>query len=279
MQGNIFVSCIFKCMTKELIKYKCPKCLNHEMISISAFYMRNHRKSVCRECNRKRLKENNPFKGKQHTKETMQRIAEKAKQRILTEEHKAKITAVLRKANFKTPLYEHWTNKYGKQVADEKLAAMKAKHSQNNSGTGNPMYGKPAPQGSGAGISGWYKNWFFRSLRELTYVLTVLEPNGDSWVCTEKKNYGIKYVFNGKTKTYFPDFLINNKKIVEIKPLRLQTTANNLAKKEAAENFCVDNNLIYEIIDIKPIQKDQLIKLINDGLVILTNKSKERAKL
>lgn len=266
-------------MKNELHEYRCPKCFSIELLKESTFNMRRYRNSNCRVCNRKRLKENNPFAGKTHSKETKDLLAKKAASRELTGEHKAKITAVLRKINFKTPLYEHWLLKHGKEIADQKLADMKVKHSRNSSGKNNGMFGKPSPKGSGAGISGWYNDWFFRSLRELTYVLTVLEPNGDKWICAEKKNCGIKYEFNNQSKTYFPDFIVNDSKIVEIKPERLQKIAINLAKKEAAEKYCVDNHLEYVIMDVKPIKKQQLIELIDNGLVVLTKKSQEKAKL
>ena len=54
------------------------------------------------------------------------------------------------------------------------------------------MFGRPTPQGSGNGWKGWYKGWFFRSLKELSYVVNVLEPNGDIWESAE--NIKIPYV-------------------------------------------------------------------------------------
>ena len=54
----------------------------------------------------------------------------------------------------------------------------------------------------------------------------------------------------GTNRTYSPDFLIGNK-LIEIKPLRLQNTPLILAKTSAAEKYCMENNLIYEIVDVK----------------------------
>ncbi|MBR4316812.1 MAG: hypothetical protein IKP65_07630 [Alphaproteobacteria bacterium] len=45
------------------------------------------------------------------------------------------------------------------------MIELKKKYSEKSKGKNNPMYGKPAPKGSGNGVSGWYKGWFFRSLR------------------------------------------------------------------------------------------------------------------
>jgi hypothetical protein len=60
---------------------------------------------------------------------------------------------------------------YGKEKANK----MKNNLSILNSGSKNKMYGKPSPQGSGNGWSGWYKGWYFRSLIELSYMVNVIE--------------------------------------------------------------------------------------------------------
>ena len=79
------------------------------------------------------------------------------------------------------------------------------------------MYGKPSPQGSGNGWSGWYKGWYFRSLLELSYMILVIERFNISWSNGEKIKITYKN-FSGINRNYFPDFLLNNKYIIEIKP-------------------------------------------------------------
>ena len=44
-------------------------------------------------------------------------------------------------------------------------------------GPDNPQYGKPANYDSGAGWSGWYKNWYFRSIYELSFMINYIEKN------------------------------------------------------------------------------------------------------
>ena len=160
-------------------EYICPQC--NETVNYAnkhSAYMATRRKSKCKICVLKNKHgETNPFFGKTHSNETKAKIAVQAKARVLTEEHKAKITAVLRSSNFKTPLYEHWFVKYGKEIADVKYEAMCQKHSANNKGEGNPMFGKPSPEGTGNGWSGWYKGWIFRSLRELSFIVNFVEKN------------------------------------------------------------------------------------------------------
>ncbi len=51
------------------------------------------------------------------------------------------------------------------------MTVLKEKHRQNAIGEGNNMYGRPSPQGSGNGWSGWYKERYFRSLRELMFLI------------------------------------------------------------------------------------------------------------
>jgi hypothetical protein len=123
------------------------------------------------------------------------------------------------------------------------------------------MFGKPAPQGSGNGWSGWYKNWFFRSLRELSYMIKVIEKDNLNWK-TPDKTFKISYIdYNGKNRTYFPDFIINETKIVEIKPIKLQKSPKVIAKQKAAEIFCCENSLTYEMIDPDILSDDEILKL------------------
>ena len=124
-------------------------------------------------------------------------------------------------------------------------AAYIEKHRQNSSGKNNPMYGKPSPQGSGNGWKGWYKGFFFRSLREACFMIR-MDEEGKEWKSGE--SISIPYEFEGKSRTYHPDFIIGNK-IIEIKPKRLINSSLILAKTKAAKNFCSQNGYEYEIFE------------------------------
>lgn len=220
---------------------------------------------------------NNPFYGKKHTKETKQKLSLKRKGKAISDSHKNKIiqTITNNPENInRKPFYDCWVDKYGKEVADEKLIEYKKKQSIASTGSNNSMYGKPAPSKSGNGWQGWYKGLFFRSLRELSYIYNCLDKEDVLWNSAENNKYKISYLFNEKVFNYFPDYIVNNKYLVEIKPKRLWNTPRILAKKEAAEKFCLDLNLTYELIDPLLLDLSVLTNLIENNLVVFTDKTK-----
>ena len=172
-------------------------------------------------------------------------------------------------------VYSVWLEKYGKEEADKRNEEMKRKKSEKSSGKNNPMYGKPAPKGSGNGISGWYKGWYFRSLRELSYMVNVIEKEGHEWRSLDNTpDFRIKYLDkNGHERSYCPDFLIDNKIIVEIKPKKLQGLDSVVRKQNAAIMYCKSRNLVHIITDVEILDFSIIEKMVNDGVVQLTDKS------
>lgn len=174
------------------------------------------------------------------------------------------VTRILKENNIEIKPFERigcyaiWIKKYGQEIADEKMRQVGEIHSKNNSGEGNPMYGRPSPQGSGNGYKGWYKGIFFRSLKELTYFVKEIENKNLKWESGEKKKYIVKYMFNNQERTYRADFIIENKYMIEIKPLKLHESQSVQAKAQAAIKFCQENNLEYKLVDIE--QDFELIK-------------------
>jgi len=104
------------------------------------------------------------------------------------------------------------------------------------SGIKNGMYGKPSPQGSGNGWCGWYNEFYFRSLLELSY-LKYLFDNNIKFRTAETQEFKIEYVdWNGKKRNYFPDFYLEaTKEIVEVKPKKLVNSKQNKSKFDAAK--------------------------------------------
>jgi hypothetical protein len=134
--------------------------------------------------------------------------------------------------------FEFWHKKYGLEVAEMKEKKRKEKLSKAFSGENNPMFGKPSPIKSGNGWGGWYKGWFFRSFRELSYMVNVIEKQGLEWRSAESQEFAIKYSIDGDTRTYFPDFfLVNNNTLIECKPQKLINSKISKLKAEAAQTI------------------------------------------
>lgn len=282
---------------------KCPTC-EVEIVCKTKQYLKQSEKKgrLCKSCGAKAriakygygekfekftLKgscagESNPFYGKKHTDSTKEKMknVDKDKSFFQTLAYKQKQsigTSGIKNPMYGKTVYQTWIDKYGKEKADLLKIDWLKKQSINSTGKKNPMYGKPSPQGSGNGWSGWYKTWYFRSLKELSYVVNVLEANKDEWECAGKIK--IPYInWNGSERTYSPDFLVNNKSLIEIKPKRLISSPSVLLKKEAAEIFCKKQNWDYFIIDPPEIRMEQIKLLYGQKLIKFTKRYEEKYK-
>ena len=148
---------------------------------------------------------------------------------------------------------------YGKEKAEE----IKKKISKRSSGSNNPMFGKPSPQGSGNGWSGWYKGFFFRSLLELSFLVksNISEIENAEYI-------KIKYIDeNGKERNYLPDYLKNKKSLIEIKPKKLSNSVRNKLKFQAAKKYAENNNLDFLILTEENVGrlKQKEIKILHDS--------------
>lgn len=153
---------------------------------------------------------------------------------------------------------------FGKEKGDK----IRKNLSEKFSGENNSMYGKPSPNGSGNGWCGWYNGWHFRSLLELSFMINVIERFNFKWKSAECKKYRIKYVdYQGKERNYFPDFILNDKYLVEIKPKSLYNTIINKNKKVAAENFCMNNNLKYKLLTPKKLKLKDIEELVDNNKI------------
>ena len=180
-------------------------------------------------------------------------------------EEKKKRINLFRKYRNKKLIYVCWLERYGKEIADQKLKDLKLKISKSSKGSNNPMFGKPSPQGSGNGWSGWYKGWFFRSFLELSYMINVIERNNWKWESAERKNLAIPYVnWKGTNRYYFTDFIINDNVLVECKPKAFWNSKDIISKSNAAKEFCKDRGWKFELIDPIRLSKKE-IKILHDS--------------
>ena len=158
------------------------------------------------------------------------------------------------------PMIDTMIAKYGEEEGRKRYAAYTAKMSKSYSGKGNPMYGKPSPQGAGVGWKGWYKDHYCRSLREIIFLVNMDNEN-IKWTPGEK--ISIRYQVEGKERTYRPDFIIGNR-MIEIKPIRLQKSPSVQTKAEAAKRYCEAHGMVYELIDVA-IDAEPIMEKLDSG--------------
>lgn len=144
--------------------------------------------------------------------------------------------------------------KLGDEGAEQYIAADKVRRSECMRGSNNHMYGKPSPTGSGNGWKSWYREIHFRSLRELQYYINTVEIEGRSCQNIHMlKGFRVPYTdFEGTQRTYCPDFLVDGRIVVEIKPVKLWNTRENVSKREAAITHFAAQGLDFQFIDVLP---------------------------
>ncbi|MEI6271476.1 MAG: TnsA endonuclease N-terminal domain-containing protein, partial [Chloroflexota bacterium] len=172
-----------------------------------------------------------------------------------------------------------WEEQWGKEYSDKR----KQKYSIDFSGPKNHRFGKPSPKKSGNGIGGWYKNWYFRSLLELSFMINFIEAKCIPWQPAEDIKYRVPYThYTGRARNYFADFILENNTMVEVKPSKLCKTPLVILKRVAAEDFCNKNGMVYKIFSEKDFKKLTILEvqsMLNDGKVELSkNKDIEYIK-
>lgn len=286
------MACVGKAKRHDLPEYKhCPTCNNIMTYkSRGALSLAIKNNTDCRKCasiktgftgrygtKGKNTGKDNPFFGRKISEELREILKNLDRSYTQTEDFKQKMSIVTSGENngmYGRSFYDVWLEKYGKDIADEKMSTLKKIHSENNLGEKSYWYGKSSPKGSGNGWSGHYNNHYFRSLRELSFIIDMDEKN-INWKSAE--SIKIPYIKSDGNKSFYrPDFLYENY-LIEIKPIKLMYIEINKLKKAAAILYCKENNLIYKMIDIE-ICFDKISKLFDDGMIIFTERYKEKFK-
>lgn len=214
----------------------------------------------------------NGFLNKKHTEEARKKMKYDKKNMLVfqTPEYKEKMSKLTTGQNnpmFGKKVFDIWVEKYGIEEAKKREIAWKAKLSVRNKGKNNSMYGKEAPSKSGGGVHGWYKDFYFRSLHELKFILTC-ERFKLKIVSAEKIR--VKYLsYTGNERTYSPDYIIDNKYLVEIKPQKLHNTPLNTLKFESAKKYCSENNFKFKVLDFGIVCQQQLNELVLSKIIKL----------
>ncbi len=175
--------------------------------------------------------------------------------------------------NRKKGMYECWVANYGKEIADQKQAILNKAASERFMGEKNPMFGKVPNKAWGQGWRGRYKGVFFRSLKELFFMI-LLDKFNLAWESGETVEHRIPYFDNqGKKRNYFPDFIVSNKYIFEIKPKWQHTNPLVVSKRLAAEVLCAKRGWKYFIIE-PFIDRDMVMNSIDH--IVFDKDFKER---
>lgn len=100
------------------------------------------------------------------------------------------------------------------------------------------------------------KTFYCRSSYEHMY-LEKLEADC-SVASYEVEPFRIPYVIDGSVHNYVPDALVTyvdaHMELVEVKPASLTETASNVAKREAAQAWCLSNGVVYRTITEADLQ-------------------------
>lgn len=242
----------------EKNKKVCASCRRREVVKRPEVIAKNKKKWKLLSIKYKG--EGNPFYGKKHSDSVLKKLQKVDKGYTQTKEFKDKSVKRGRENGmYGKTIYGVWVEKYGVDIADEKMAKLRSARSQNACGKNNPMYGKPSPQGSGNGWSGWYKGWFFRSIRELSYVIKNIEANNYTWRTAEAADLKIPYRdYKGEARIYFADFLVEDKELIEVKPQKLQSSLTVRKKQAAAKRFCKKRKYVYKLVDVAPLTEGEI---------------------
>ena len=205
----------------------------------------------------------NPFFGKSHSLETRKILSEKIA--LAIKDGRLDLRGEKNGMYGKSIPSEKKGKTYIELYGIEKATQLKNKISKRSSGENNPMFGKPSPVGSGNGWSGHYNNYYFRSLLELSFIINIVERFKLNLKSAE--SIRIRYSDNGRDRNYIPDFIINDKYLIEIKPKKLVNSPSVILKKNAALSYCHSHNLVYKIISPRMIEFSIVKELVESGRV------------
>lgn len=172
------------------------------------------------------------------------------------------------------------TGSYEERYGIERSQEIKEKIASKLRGEKSYRYGKPPAQGSGNGWSGWYKGWFFRSILELSYVINELEQKNQNFESAESDKYKIPYRdWNEVPRNYFPDFCVDNKYLIEIKPYSLRASKDVLLKASAAEAWCKTAGYEYKLVFDKSftrLKREEIISLREANTIKFTDRYEKK---
>jgi hypothetical protein len=149
-------------------------------------------------------------------------------------------------------LVDLWNAKYDIEAVAEKVSALKNQLTIHgfHAGELNPMYGKAPPQNAGRSYKGWYKDIFFRSTLELSFLIKFEELWHRLPTSADSSKFRVKYVDSlGKCRTYIPDFVDEDTNtIFELKCDRFVNYGCNPLKHKAANEYFIGLGYKFQIV-------------------------------
>lgn len=129
-------------------------------------------------------------------------------------------------------------------------------------------------------ISGFYRGVSFRSSTELSFLIGYLERFGLTYQSGECDKWSVPYNDpEGKSRTYYPDFVLPDKKLViEIKPKAFWNNALIQAKKKAAENHFKSMGFRYQLVAY-PILYDKIVERYLANEIVFHDDKKFRSHM
>jgi len=178
---------------------------------------------------------------------------------------------------------DYHIKKYGEKIGNEKYINKRKKCIL--LGEKNGMFGKSSPVGSGNGISGYYKDYYFRSLLEYS-AIKYFEENNIKFQCNDisKKKFNDKVIIRmNNGRNYIPDFLLPlEKTIIEVKPIFNLKSKDTIQKRKSAIKYVKysKNYVNYKILTEEDI-KYRFQELKSDykkGIIKIDKSKKDRFK-
>jgi hypothetical protein len=118
----------------------------------------------------------------------------------------------------------------------------------------DPEYARKVIQNSkNGGLKGFYKSLYYDSGYELAWLM-ILESENKLCNIIRANTYIIYKNTKGKSSHYYPDFILDNKYLIEVKGYGPWADIDNISKKnEAAKIWCKSNGMRYRLVEFKDI--------------------------
>jgi len=144
---------------------------------------------------------------------------------------------------------ETWKKKWEDSNFREKIKINASDKSRKN--WENPEYAKKVIENSKSNYkSGFYKEMYYQSGFELAFLLKY-ENENLNFDKLKRCHFGIQYEKkNGKLGHYYPDYIISEKTLIEVKGYGPWVDFDSLARKnKAAKKWCKENKMKFRIVE------------------------------